>query len=62
MIDADVRADTRKLDSYDAFKELVERDRETTGARGPMTIMSLKTFAEQRRAFLLNYPDIKALK
>ena len=62
LIDADVRADTRKLDSYDAFKELVERDREITGARGPITIMSLKTFADQRRAFLLSYPEIKALK
>ena len=62
LIDADVRADTRKLESYDAFKDLVERDREIAGARGPMTMMSLKTFADQRRAFLLSYPEIKALK
>jgi len=62
LIDADVRADTRKLESYEAFRELLERDRETTGARGPMTVMSLKTFADQRRAFLLNHPAIKALK
>ncbi len=28
-------------------------------ARGSAKIMSLKTFAEQRREFLLNYPGIK---
>ncbi len=61
LIDADVRADTRKLESYDAFQTLVERDRVTQGARGPVTTISLKTFADQRRAFLLNYPDIKSL-
>ena len=62
LIDADVQADTRKLESYDAFKVLVTGDRQTTNARGPVTIIGLKTFADQRRAFLLNYPDIKNLK
>ncbi len=59
LIDADVRADTRKLDSYDAFRILVEGDQETTGPNGPVTKIGLKTFADQRRAFLLNYPGIK---
>ncbi len=62
LIDGDVQADTRKLDSYAAFRSLVERDYETQGARGPITKMSLKTFADQRRAFLLSYPAITALK
>ncbi len=62
LIEGDVQADTRKLDSYDAFRALVARDYETKGAQGPVTKMSLKTFADQRRAFLLNYPAITALK
>lgn len=62
LVDADVKADTRKLDSYEAFRTLVEGDLETKGARGPVTTIGLKTFADRRRAFLLNYPDIKALK
>jgi len=62
LIDPDVQADTRKLDSYEAFRSLVERDYVTQGAQGPVTRMSLKTFADQRRAFLLNYPAIKAVK
>jgi hypothetical protein len=57
LIDADVKADTRKLDSYEAFQALVEKDL----VRGTNTIMSLKTFADQRREFLLNHPDIKRL-
>jgi hypothetical protein len=62
LIDADVQRDTRKLYSYDAFRGLVERDMELVGARGPIQAISLKTFADQRRAFLLSYPEILALK
>jgi hypothetical protein len=43
LIDADVKADTRKLYSYEAFHN---------GLAGPEN--SLKTFVEQRRRFLLN--------
>ncbi len=57
LIDEDVKVDTRKLDSYEAFQSLVEQD--WAGGRRP--IMSLKKFAEQRREFLLNYPGIKEL-
>lgn len=57
LIDADVKADTRKLDSYEAFQSLVEKDL----VRGTNTIMSLKTFSDQRREFLLNHPEIKKL-
>jgi hypothetical protein len=57
MIDADVKADTRKLYSYEGFQTLVEKDM----VRGDNTVMSLKTFADQRREFLLNYPAIKTL-
>ncbi len=57
LVDADVKADSRKLESYEAFQTLVEKDT----VKGTATIMSLKTFADQRREFLLNYPDIKKL-
>lgn len=43
LIDADVKRDTRKLDSYDAFAASL-----TSDAR------SLKAFADQRRAYLLS--------
>jgi hypothetical protein len=62
LIDADVQMDTRKLDSYDNFKAMVEQDRELMWTRGPVLRIGLKNFVEQRRAFLLNHPDIKALK
>lgn len=57
LIDSAVKIDTRKLDSYEAFQALVEEDL----TRGQRTIMSLKTFSEQRREFLLNYPEIRDL-
>ena len=57
LIDADVKADTRKLDSYEAFQALVAKNL----VRGTNTLMGIKTFADQRREFLLNYPDIKQL-
>jgi hypothetical protein len=49
LIDADVKRDTRKLESYADFAESLE------GPRG------LKAFADQRRAFLLAHEAIKAL-
>lgn len=45
LIDADVKRDTRKLESYDAFTASLTED-----AR------SLKAFADQRRAYLLSLP------
>ena len=60
LADADVQADTRKLESYEAFQTLVDKDMESAGARGPVRMMSLKTFAAQRREFLLNYPGINS--
>lgn len=50
MIDADVKRDTRKLESYEDFETSVEG-----------SPRSLKAFAEQRREFLLNLPAIKDL-
>ena len=50
-LDADVKRETRKLDSYDDFAATLEN-----GSRA-----SLKDFAAQRRAYLLGHPEIKAL-
>ncbi len=57
FLEKEIEADTRKLDSYAAFQRAVGEDGKpagTTRGRG----MSLKAFAEQRRAYLLSYPLI----
>jgi hypothetical protein len=59
LIAADVKTDTRKLDSFAAFTKEVKEDSEQEGGRGPRRPISLKSFAEQRRAFLLEYTDSK---
>lgn len=61
LIDAEVKADTRKLSSYEAFDQSLTKDSEQEGFRGRETALSLKGFAEQRRAYLLNHPEIKKL-
>jgi hypothetical protein len=60
LIAEEVRADTRKLDSTEAFAESVTGATQESGGVGPPTI-SLKNFAEQRRTYLLSYPEIKNL-
>lgn len=50
LIAADVRRDTRKLESAEDFERSLETDSR-----------SLKAFAEQRRAFLLAHPEIAGL-
>ena len=59
LIEKDVEADTRKLDTFEAFKQGVSEEAPAAGAPGRR--MSLKQFAEQRRKFLLEHPAIKAL-
>lgn len=60
-----VKADTRKLDSNEAFFNgleagaLSQSQGGVGSGRGPRG--SLKSFAEQRRTFLLNHPEIKKL-
>ena len=74
LLDAEVKADTRKLSSYEAFTRALDpedpgapadggRDgaRDDGGARGPIP-MSLKRFARERREFLLKHPEIAGLK
>jgi len=59
LVAEEVKADTRKLSSFEAFRKGLSEDVEQEGFRGPERALSLKNFAEQRRAFLLNHPDIK---
>ena len=59
LIADDVKADTRKLYPLDAFQKGVAEDIEEDGPRGPRRTISLKSFVEQRREFLLNHPEVK---
>ncbi|MBX3745510.1 MAG: CotH kinase family protein [Verrucomicrobiae bacterium] len=59
----DVRIDTRKLDSYERFIGGLTDDEAGGdgggGFRGPQRAMSLKTFADRRRAYLLSHPKVQ---
>ena len=61
LIRDEVKADTRKLSSFEAFQKGIGEDIEQEGFRGPERMFSLKSFADQRRAYLLSHPEIKAL-
>lgn len=55
LIADDVKRDTRKLDSFEAFQNSL------TGESGSRGGISLKEFADQRRAYLLGHPEIQKL-
>jgi hypothetical protein len=57
LIAADVKADTRKLDSFEDFEKSLTSDTQGGGPGGGR--ISLKNFADQRRAYLLNYSEAK---
>ena len=63
LIADDVKKDTRKLDSLEDFQNgvagVIQAQTQGRGGPGGATI-SLKTFAEKRRAFLLNHAEVKA--
>jgi hypothetical protein len=57
LIAEEVKADTRKLDSTEAFLKGLTEDVTSEGfGRGSI---GLKNFADQRRAYLLNLPAVK---
>src|SRR5262249_50235848 len=62
LIEKDVEADTRKLSSTEAFQSAAADEAAPAEAtpRGRPS-MSLRQFAERRRAYLLDYPEIKTL-
>jgi hypothetical protein len=54
LIADEVKADTRKLDSFEAFQQALGAEAaQATGSRGPGGGGSIKQFADQRRAYLL---------
>ncbi len=57
LIAADIKADTKKLYSVDEFVKGLNGDVEDGGFRGGR--LSLKNFADQRRAYLLNHPEVQ---
>ena len=55
LIDAEVKIDTRKMSSYDAFVHVTAPlERNTAQTPG-----SLNDFIEKRRDFLINHEEIK---
>jgi hypothetical protein len=61
LIDSEVKADTKKLTSYDAFRQSVS-PAQPLAVEGRRPQMTLRSFADQRRKFLLNHPEIKMLE
>jgi len=59
LIADDVEKDTHKLYSLEAFRNGLTTDVEEQGGRGPRQTMSLKSFVERRREFLLNHLEVK---
>jgi hypothetical protein len=58
LIAEEVKADTRKIDSFEAFQQSLAADgSQGAGHRGPGGAVSLKRFADLRRAYLLNYRE-----
>lgn len=60
MIATEVEKDTRKLYTIEAFKNGLSGSVEDSGGRGPRGPVSLKSFADQRRSYLLEHPEVKA--
>jgi hypothetical protein len=64
LIEKEVEADTRKLETYDAFKRALAVDAPAPAAPNAAPgegrrQLSLKQFVEQRRKYLLERPDVK---
>ncbi len=70
LIEKEVEVDTRKLGTFASFQKVTSDTpaaepappaAESGGPRRRPETMSLRAFAEQRRAYLLDYPAIKSL-
>jgi spore coat protein CotH len=61
LIEKDVEADTRKLTSFIAFQRATADSvvNDAPPAQGRRPSLSLRTFADQRRKFLLEHPEVK---
>jgi hypothetical protein len=63
LIEKEIAAETRGLSTLVAFKKATadESPAEEAGGEGRRREISLQAFADQRRAYLLNHPEIKKL-
>jgi hypothetical protein len=61
LVEKEVEADTRKLDSFAEFKAILSGEKENMEPAGQRRSLSLKDFVEQRRNYLLNHPEVKKL-
>lgn len=59
QIATEVKNDIHRLYSAEAFSKGLTEDIIEQGFRGPRKALSLKTFVEQRRAYLLGLPEVK---
>ena len=59
LLEKEVEADTRKLTSSEAFRQATADAVEPGAPPGRRLGLSLRAFAEQRRTYLLNHPEIK---
>jgi hypothetical protein len=59
LIDSVIMTDTRKHDSYEAFRRSVLEDQTGMGSRGSEHQISLKGFVQQRRDYLDNHEALK---
>jgi spore coat protein CotH len=66
LLEKEVELDTRKLDSFDAFKRATDDVAPAAGGmgaggfgRGPSQGMNLRAFAEQRQKYLVGYTEPK---
>jgi hypothetical protein len=55
LIEKEVELDTRKLTSFTDFKNATS----DAMVEGPGSRANLRAFADQRREFLLNHPEVK---
>jgi hypothetical protein len=60
LIEKEIEADTRKLESFAEFKRATaDKVEEEAGPGGRGGRPGLRAFAEQRQKFLLNHPEVK---
>jgi hypothetical protein len=62
LIEKEVEADTRKLDSFEAFRRSTGAEPAAAAPAEGRQRPSLKEFAEQRRKYLLNHAEVKKVE
>ena len=62
LVEKEVEADTRKLESFDEFAKVTADQPSADRAPGGRGHMSLRAFADQRRKYLLEYKETKPVR